>query len=89
MASASTRVGVRELRRDLSAWLRRAANGEPIAVTSRDRVIVEIKAPETTSLPRKAGALKGQIWMADDFDKWPDGFLDFVDRDIDDFSEPR
>lgn len=26
--------------------------------------------------PRKPGALRGKIWIADDFDEWPDGFID-------------
>ena len=26
--------------------------------------------------PRQPGALKGKIWIADDFDEWPEGFLD-------------
>ena len=26
--------------------------------------------------PRKPGALRGKIWVADDFDEWPDGFID-------------
>ncbi len=26
--------------------------------------------------PRKPGSMRGQIWIADDFDEWPDGFID-------------
>jgi hypothetical protein len=26
--------------------------------------------------PRKPGALRGKIWIADDFDEWPEGFID-------------
>lgn len=26
--------------------------------------------------PRTPGLLKGKIWVADDFEEWPDGFLD-------------
>jgi plasmid stability protein len=26
--------------------------------------------------PRPFGALKGKLWVADDFDEWPEGFLD-------------
>ena len=28
--------------------------------------------------PRKPGALRGKMWVADDFDEWPDGFLDAI-----------
>ncbi len=30
--------------------------------------------------PRQPGALRG-MWVADDFDEWPDGFLDAVNGD--------
>lgn len=31
--------------------------------------------------PRQPGALKGKLRVADDFDAWPDGFLDAFDGD--------
>ena len=29
--------------------------------------------------PRKPGLLKGKIWVADDFEEWPEGFLDAME----------
>ena len=26
--------------------------------------------------PRQPGGMKGKLWIADDFDEWPDGFID-------------
>jgi prevent-host-death family protein len=37
-----TRVGIRELRRNLSAYLRRAAQGERFVVTSRGQPVAEL-----------------------------------------------
>ena len=67
------RVGVRELRDNLSSYLKRARQGESILVVSHDEVVAEIVPPSRNDRPRRqAGALKGQIWMAPDFDSWPE-----------------
>lgn len=26
--------------------------------------------------PRKPGAMRGKLWVSDDFDEWPEGFID-------------
>lgn len=31
--------------------------------------------------PRKFGAMKGEIWMADDFDEWPEDMLKAMEGD--------
>jgi antitoxin (DNA-binding transcriptional repressor) of toxin-antitoxin stability system len=74
------RVGIRELRGNLSRYLKEAAEGTSVLVTSRDVVIAELKAPPAHVLPpRRPGALKGQIHMADDFDTWPEDILDAME----------
>jgi antitoxin (DNA-binding transcriptional repressor) of toxin-antitoxin stability system len=66
------RVGVRELRGNLTRYLREARQGKSILVTSHDAVIAEIRPPATRHRPaRQPGALRGQIRMADDFDTLP------------------
>lgn len=63
------RVGVRELRGNLTRYLREARQGTAVLITSHDAVIAEIHPPSPALRPaRQPGALKGQIWMADDFD---------------------
>ena len=63
------RVGVRELRGNLTRYLREARQGTAVLITSHDAVIAEIHPPSPTLRPaRQPGALKGQIRMADDFD---------------------
>jgi len=70
------RVGVRELRGNLTRYLREAREGASILVTSHDAVIAEIHPPAIHNRPpRKPGALRGQIRMAEDFDALPDDVL--------------
>ena len=66
------RVGVRELRGNLTRYLREARQGTAVLITSHDAVIAEIHPPSLALRPaRRPGALKGQIRMADDFDILP------------------
>jgi prevent-host-death family protein len=50
------RVGIRELRQDASAWVRRAAAGETIEVTDRGRPVAQLGP--VTSAPRGLAALE-------------------------------
>ncbi len=71
------RVGVRDLRSNLTRYLKAAERGDRVLVTSRDIVIAEIHAPSPSYLqPRQPGAMRGQIKIADDFDTWPEDCLD-------------
>lgn len=66
------RVGVRELRGNLTRYLREARHGASILVTSHDVVIAEIRPPAPqTRVARQPGSLRGQIRMAEDFDLLP------------------
>ena len=70
------RVGVRELRANLSDLLRQARQGTSFLVMSRNEVIAEIRPPSDAERPhRSPGMLKGKIRMADDFDVLSDGVL--------------
>lgn len=63
------RVGVRELRGNLSGYLRQARHGTSVLVVSRGEVVAEIRPPAAALRPaRTPGALKGRIRMAPDFD---------------------
>ena len=79
---ADLRVGVRDLRSNLTRYLREAERGNRVLVTSRDVVIAEIGAPsaDPTLSPRQFGLLKGKIKIADDFDTWPKDVLDSFER---------
>ena len=70
------RVGVRDLRSNLTRYLKAAERGDRVLVTSRDVVIAEIHAPSPSHrLPCRPGALKGQIKIVENFDTWPDDLL--------------
>ena len=71
-SSQQIRVGVRELRSNLTRYLREARQGRAVLITSHNAVIAELHPPSLTHHPaRQPGALKGQIRMADDFDILP------------------
>jgi antitoxin (DNA-binding transcriptional repressor) of toxin-antitoxin stability system len=70
------RVGVREFRGNMTAFLRQARQGASFLITSHDEVVAEIRPPSTRLRPpRRPGALKGKVWMAPDFDTLPPDIL--------------
>lgn len=80
MADEQIRVGVRELRTNLSSLLRQARHGASFLVMSRNEVVAEIHPPATTDkVRRKPGALKGKIRIAEDFDVLPADILDLME----------
>ena len=50
----------------------RAVNGEEFIVTRMGKPAVRIGRVEARTRPRELGDMAGQIWIADDFDEWPD-----------------
>ena len=72
------RIGVRELRGKLGEYLRQARLGARFLIVSRGQPVAELGAPAAVEgkAPRTLGALRGKIWIADDFDEWPEGFID-------------
>jgi len=79
------RIGVRELRGRLADYLRQAKSGARFLIVSHGEPVAELGAPRDTPAeakrPRKSGVLRGKIWMADDWDEWPEGFLDAMEND--------
>jgi len=78
MADDATPVGVQALRENLSDYLRRVQQGASFVVMSQGEAVAELRAPTNAPPPppRRPGALKGRIVMAEDFDTWPDDLLD-------------
>lgn len=72
-------TGIRELRNNLSRYMRRVEAGERITVTARGRVVAELMPPETTrQLGRSrwdallaAGILRAPLEDGDPFEDWP------------------
>ena len=70
------RVGVRELRGNLTGFLRQVRQGASFLVTARGEVLAEIRPPAPSIRPaRRPGALRGRIRIGPDFDTLPDELL--------------
>ncbi len=66
------RIGVRELRDNLTGFLRQVQDGASFVVTSHDKIVAELRPPQIPQPDRRApGALRGKIRIAPDFDTLP------------------
>ncbi len=74
-------TGIRELKNNLSAYIRRVEAGERVSVTAHGRVVAELVPPgmgaARPSSPRwdeliAAGVLRAPIESGDPFEDWPD-----------------
>jgi len=73
-------TGVRELKDNLSRYIRRVEAGERIAVTAHGRVVAELIPPEASRQPHRsrwdellaAGTLRAPLEAGDPFEDWPD-----------------
>lgn len=74
-------AGIRELKDNLSRYIRRIETGERIAVTAHGRVVAEL-VPPGTGTPRQVrsrwddliagGVLRPPVESGDPFEDWPD-----------------
>ena len=66
----STTVSVAEAKSRFSELLRLAETGERVVVTRHGKAIAEL-GPSADSAPRRKlrGAMKGEMWIAPDFDE--------------------
>ena len=79
---APQRLGVREFRGNVSGYLQQVRMGQSFLVTSHNKVLAEIRPPAPdVQTPRKPGALRGKIRMADDFDHLPADLLAAMEGD--------
>jgi antitoxin (DNA-binding transcriptional repressor) of toxin-antitoxin stability system len=69
------RVGIREFRGNLNAFLKEVEGGQTLVLTSHHKVVAEIRPPSQTIVARAPGALRGKIKMAQDFDMMPEADL--------------
>jgi len=78
------KVGVREFRGKLGDYLRQARDGARFVIVSRGEPVAELGAPANAHAKpaRRAGALKGQIRIADDFDEWPHDISDSFEQPL-------
>ncbi|MCP9230562.1 type II toxin-antitoxin system prevent-host-death family antitoxin [Mesorhizobium sp. M0045] len=62
-------VSIAEAKAKLSELVSRAEAGEEIVLTRHGKVAARIVAPAVAEPLPRIGALKGKIWIADDFDE--------------------
>lgn len=61
-------VNVHQAKTQLSKLLDQIERGEEIIIARRGKPIAKLSAVEEHLAPRQPGALKGKIWIADNFD---------------------
>ena len=71
-------VSIHEAKTHFSRLVARAESGEEIVVRRGATPVAKIVAYHAPTTPRRPGALKGQITLAEDFDDTPEGFDDYT-----------
>jgi prevent-host-death family protein len=69
-------VNIHEAKTHFSKLVERAEAGEDIVIARAGKPVARLVPFRDRSGPRRPGALKGKIRMADDFDETPDWLLD-------------
>lgn len=74
-----TVVNMHEAKTNLSKLVQRAAAGEEIIVAKAGEPVAKIVAyTAPAKKPRVPGSMKGQIWIAPDFDEIPEEFEEYL-----------
>lgn len=68
-------VNVHEAKTQLSRLLVEVEGGEEVVIARAGKPVARLVPEQGRREPRKPGALKGKIWMSDDFDE-PDEELE-------------
>ncbi len=66
----------------LSKLVDRAAAGEEIVIAKAGKPMAKLVPLERPKKLREPGFLKGMIWIAEDFDEWPEDILASFEADI-------
>lgn len=87
-SAATRRVEMADFRDDVAGYLRQVREGASFVITADGAVMAELRpsaeAEPTTATPEPTsesprcliGSMRGEIWMADDWDTWPEGFIE-------------
>jgi prevent-host-death family protein len=74
-------VNIHEAKTHLSRLVEQAAAGEEIIIGKAGRPMARLVAYSERKQPRRPGALKRALWVADDFDETPDSLIDAFEGD--------
>ena len=69
-------LNISEAESQLSDLVESVINGEEVILAKSGKPVAKIVRFSGITTPRQPGALKGQIWIADDFDSLPPGMAD-------------
>jgi prevent-host-death family protein len=69
-------VNIHEAKTHLSRLVERAAAGDEIIIAKAGRPVARLVKYTERRKPRRPGALKGRLWVADDFDATPKWLVD-------------
>ena len=69
-------VNIHEAKTHLSRLIERAAAGEEIVIAKAGRPVARLVAYENRFEPRTPGAMRGLIWIAEDFDETPSSVIE-------------
>ena len=72
-------VNMHEAKAQLSRLGELACKGERVVIAKNGKPYLDL-VPHKEREPRKPGALKGQIWMAPDFDETPQDVIDLFEN---------
>ena len=59
---------IHEAKTNLSKLIAKTQNGEEVIISKAGKPVAKLSAYKEKTKPRKFGALKGKIWVSDDFD---------------------
>lgn len=65
-------TNISEAKAQLSALIERVMAGEDVIIGKAGKPVARLIRYENSRQPRRPGALKGKIFIADDFDELPD-----------------
>lgn len=72
-------VDIREAETHLSQLLQEVSEGEEIVIVREGKPIARLLPCIDPGKPRRPGAWRGQVWIADDFDETPEEVIDMFE----------
>ncbi len=69
-------VNIHEAKTHLSRLLEEVESGEEVVIARNGKPVARLVPVQQARQPRKPGSLRGQIWMAPDFDETPEDLID-------------
>ncbi len=63
---------ITEAKAKFSAVVEKAMAGEEIIISKMGKPVAKIMSYEAPKVQRRVGFMRGKMWVADDFDEWPE-----------------